>query len=147
MVRLDSAARRAGGGLARRLAFAAVGSSAAWRPPAARFRVCLAAAAVSLATAAIPAAPSAAWACAGISLSIFAVAAFSVNMYTLPLDVFGGARAAFAVSILVASYGAAQAVVSPAFGKAIDLYGYAPAAVAAALAPAAALLAIRRACR
>jgi hypothetical protein len=33
---------------------------------------------------------------AGISLSILAVAAFSVNMYTLPLDVFGAAPAGFA---------------------------------------------------
>jgi ACS family hexuronate transporter-like MFS transporter len=107
-------------------------------PIAARFRVCLAASVVALATAAIPAAPTAAWASAGISLSIFAVAAFSVNMYTLPLDAFGGARAAFAVSLLVASYGAAQALISPAFGKVIDLYGYAPLAIAASLAPLAA---------
>jgi predicted MFS family arabinose efflux permease len=106
--------------------------------PAARFRVCLAAAIVSLATAAIPAAPSAGWASAGISLSIFAVAAFSVNMYSLPLDVFGGARAAFAVSLLVASYGGVQAVVSPAFGKVINLYGYAPVTAFAAFMPLAA---------
>ncbi|MGD0500040.1 MAG: MFS transporter [Bryobacteraceae bacterium] len=106
--------------------------------PAARFRACLAAAVLSLATAAIPAAPSAVWASAGISLSIFAVAFFSVNMYTLPLDVFGGARAAFAVSILVASYGAVQAVISPAFGRVIDLYGYAPLTTVAALTPLAA---------
>ena len=79
----------------------------------ARFRVCLLAAAVSLATLAIPLAPTPAWASAGISLSIFAVAAFSVNMYSLPLDAFGGPRAAFAVSILVASYGAVQFVISP----------------------------------
>jgi MFS transporter, ACS family, hexuronate transporter len=104
----------------------------------ARCRVCLAAALVSLATAAIPAAPDAGWASAGISLSIFAVAAFSVNMYTLPLDAFGGPRAAFAVSILVASYGAVQAVISPAFGKIIDLWGYAPVTTTAALMPLAA---------
>ena len=106
--------------------------------PAARFRVCLAAAAVSLATAAIPAAPSAGWATAGISLSFFAVAAFSVNMYTLPLDVFGGARAAFAVSMLVASYGVAQALISWAFGRIVDLHGYAPLTLVAALTPLAA---------
>jgi ACS family hexuronate transporter-like MFS transporter len=105
---------------------------------AARFRVCLAASVVALATAAIPAAPTAAWGSAGIALSLFAVAAFSVNMYTLPLDAFGGARAAFAVSILVASYGAVQALISPAFGKVIDLYGYAPVAAVAALTPLAA---------
>jgi MFS transporter, ACS family, hexuronate transporter len=105
---------------------------------AARFRVCFAAAVLSLATAAIPLAPSAAWACAGISLSILAVAAFSVNMYTLPLDAFGGARAAFAVSILVSSYGAVQFIISPAFGWLIDVYGYTPATLIAALTPMAA---------
>jgi MFS transporter, ACS family, hexuronate transporter len=105
---------------------------------AARFRVCLAASAVSLATAAIPVAPDAAWASAGISLSIFAVAAFSVNMYTMPLDAFGGARAAFAVSLLVGSYGAVQAVISPLFGRVIDVYGYPPVTFAAALTPLAA---------
>lgn len=101
----------------------------------ARFRVCRGAAAIYLATVAIPLAPSPAWAAAGISLSIFAVSAFSVNMYSMPLDAFGGARAAFAVSILVASYGAVQAVISPAFGRVIDLYGYAPLASVAALTP------------
>ena len=104
----------------------------------ARFRVCLAAAVISAATAAIPLAPTAAWASAGISLSILAVSAFSVNMYTLPLDAFGGARAAFAVSILVSSYGAAQALLSPTFGKIIDLYGYAPLCLTAAVMPLAA---------
>src|ERR1019366_8882359 len=74
--------------------------------PAARFRGCLAAGAGSLATASLPWAPTPAWAAAGISLSIFAVAAFSVNMYTLPLDTFGAVPAAFAISILVSSYGA-----------------------------------------
>jgi ACS family hexuronate transporter-like MFS transporter len=110
--------------------------------PAARFRVCLAAAAVSLATAAIPHAPTAAWATAGISLSIFAVSAFSVNTYTLPLDTFGGARAAFAVSMLVASYGAIQLVISPLFGAIIDAHGYAPVTTIAAVTPLAACAAL-----
>ncbi len=110
--------------------------------PLARFRACLAGAALALVTLAIPAAPSAAWASAGISLSIFAVAAFSVNMYTLPLDVFGGARAAFAVSILVASYGAVQAIVSPVFGKVIDVYGYTPVIAFSAFMPFAACAAL-----
>jgi sugar phosphate permease len=105
---------------------------------AARFRVCLAAALVSLATIAIPGAPTAAWASAGISLSIFAVSAFSVNMYTLPLDAFGQARAAFAVSLLVASYGTIQLVISPLFGAIIDGHGYTPVAAIAAITPLAA---------
>ena len=108
------------------------------KAPAARFRVCLAAALLSLATAAIPFAPTAAWASAGISLSIFAVSAFSVNTYTLPLDTFGGARAAFAVSMLVASYGAIQLVISPLFGAIIDRHGYGPVTAIAALTPMAA---------
>lgn len=107
-------------------------------PLGARFRVCLLASALSLATALVPFTPTAAWASAAISLSIFAVSGFSVNMYTMPLDAFGGHRAAFAVSILVGSYGAVQAVVSPVFGKVIDLYGYAPLAVLAAVTPFAA---------
>jgi MFS transporter, ACS family, hexuronate transporter len=104
----------------------------------ARFRVCFAAALLSLATAAIPQAPTPAWASAGISLSIFAVSAFSVNTYTLPLDTFGGPRAAFAVSMLVASYGAVQLVISPAFGALIDRHGYAPVTAIAAVTPLAA---------
>jgi MFS transporter, ACS family, hexuronate transporter len=102
---------------------------------AARFRVCFAASLLSLLTAAIPKAPDAAWATAGISLSIFAVSAFSVNTYTLPLDVFGGARAAFAVSMLVASYGAIQLVISPLFGRIIDHHGYGPVTTIASLTP------------
>ena len=112
---------------------------------AARFRVCLAASVIALATAAIPAAPTAAWACAGISLSIFAVAGFSVNMYTLPLDTFGGAPAAFAVSILVASYGAVTALVSPVIGATIDAYGYTPVTTVAAVTPLAACAVLWRA--
>ena len=107
-------------------------------PVAARFRVCLMAAVVSLATLAIPAAPTPAWASAGISLSIFAVAAFSVNMYSLPLDVFGGARAALAVSLLVASYGAVQFIISPIFGRLTDLHNWAALTTTAALTPLAA---------
>jgi ACS family hexuronate transporter-like MFS transporter len=106
--------------------------------PAARFRVCFAAALLSLATAFIPWAPTAAWASAGISLSIFAVSAFSVNTYTLPLDTFGGARAAFAVSLLVASYGVVQLLISPAFGAIMDHRGYAPVTTIAAFTPLAA---------
>jgi ACS family hexuronate transporter-like MFS transporter len=105
---------------------------------AARTRVCLWMAIVSLATAAIPLMPTAALSAAGISLSMFAVAAFSVNMYTLPLDTFGGPRAAFAISILVAAYGAIQALISPIFGAIIDNHGFAPVCRIAAVTPFAA---------
>lgn len=107
-------------------------------PVPARFRVCLAAAAVSLAAFAIPSAPTPAWASAGISVSIFAVAAFSVNMYSLPLDAFGTGHAAFAVSMLVASYGAVQFLLSPLFGHLADLHNWTALTAIAALTPAAA---------
>jgi ACS family hexuronate transporter-like MFS transporter len=104
----------------------------------ARTQACLAAALLSLAGLAIPFMPTPAWSAAGISAAMFAVAAFSVNMYTLPLDTFGGARAAFAVSMLVAAYGGAQALISPLFGSLIDHYGFAPACRIAAITPLAA---------
>ncbi|HTS62179.1 MAG TPA: MFS transporter [Candidatus Acidoferrales bacterium] len=106
--------------------------------PAARFRVCLTASVLALAGAAIPAANTPLVATAGISLSIFAVAAFSVNMYTLPLDVFGAAPAAFAISILVASYGAISAAIGPVFGAIIDRHGYSPVILGVAVTPLAA---------
>ena len=103
-----------------------------------RLRVCGWLAAACLVTAAIPWAPSAAFAVAGISLSFFSVAAFSVNMYSLPLDVFPADRAAFAVSLLVSAYGAMQAVTSPLVGSVVDRYGYTPVCVAASIMPLAA---------
>jgi ACS family hexuronate transporter-like MFS transporter len=105
---------------------------------AARTRVCLLAAIVCLVTALIPWAPSAAWAIAGISLSFFAVAAFSVNMYSMPLDIFAGNHAAFAVSMLVSAYGAMQAISSPVLGAIVDRFGYTPICVGASLTPLAA---------
>jgi ACS family hexuronate transporter-like MFS transporter len=109
----------------------------------ARFRVCLAAGALSLVTAAVPAAPSLAWSMAGISLSVFAVAAISVNVYTLPLDIFDGRHAAFAISVLVSSYGISQAAISPWFGHIVDLHGYGPVTAIAAVAPLASCAVLR----
>jgi ACS family hexuronate transporter-like MFS transporter len=101
----------------------------------ARFRVCLAASVVALATAAVPAAPSPGWAAAGISLSFLSVAAFSVNMYTLPLDAFPSSRAAFTISMLVASTGVTTVVISPVIGWVVDHYGYTPVTTFAAPMP------------
>jgi ACS family hexuronate transporter-like MFS transporter len=112
-------------------------------PIVARRRVCLACAVVGVVAIAIPLAPNAAWASAGISLSILAVSAFSVNLYTMPLDVYSGARAAFAISLLVSAYGAMQAVVSPALGALIDNFGYAPACAIASVTSLAAYEALR----
>ena len=111
----------------------------------ARYRVCVACGVVALATLALPLAPSPAWAAAGISLSIGAVAGFSVNLYALPLDTFGATRAAFAVSMLVASYGGSQALVSGAIGWTRDHYGYAPVTALAAFTPLLACAVLRAA--
>jgi len=111
----------------------------------ARYRVCLACGGLALATAAMPLAASPAWAAAGISISICAVAGFSVNLYALPLDTFGASRAAFAVSMLVASYGAVQALISGAIGWTRDHYGYTPLTIAAAFTPLLACAVLRAA--
>jgi len=95
-------------------------------PVHARARVCFWCAVAGLIALAIPLAAAAAWAAAGISLSILAVSAFSVNLYTMPLDLYDASRAAFAVSLLVSAYGAMQAVTSPLLGALIDRYGYTP---------------------
>ncbi len=107
-------------------------------PLEARRRACLVSALALLITAAVPAAPGPVWATAAISLSYFAITSWSVNLYTMPLDAFGGARAAFSVSLLTGAYGAMQALVSPLFGAVIDRHGYTPVILAAALTPLAA---------
>ena len=109
----------------------------------ARTQVCLVGAVAATAAVFIPLAPSPGWTAAGISMSILGVSAVSVNVYTIPLDIFGGARAAFAISMLVASYGAVQAVISPAIGAVVDAYGYAPVCVAASAMPLAAYAVLR----
>ena len=103
-------------------------------PADARRSVCFSASILSLVTFAIPFTPTVGLAACGISVSFFAVAAFSVNMYSLPLDTFGGPRAAFAVSMLTASAGAAG-LISPVFGALIDRHGYTPVIAIAAVCP------------
>ena len=111
---------------------------------AARTRVCLLAAIACLITAVIPWAPTAMLAATGISVSFFAVAAFSVNMYSMPLDAFPADRAAFAVSLLVCAYGLMQAVTSPIVGAIIDQWGYTPVCLVAAVAPLGAVGILKR---
>jgi ACS family hexuronate transporter-like MFS transporter len=102
---------------------------------AARRRACLVCAVALLSTGFVPLMPTPVLAILGISTSFFAASAWSVNLYTMPLDAFGGARAAFATSLLTSVYGLLQAVVSPGIGRVADLYGYAPVCAAFALLP------------
>jgi ACS family hexuronate transporter-like MFS transporter len=110
----------------------------------ARRKVCLGAAVAALATGLVPLAPSPAWATVAISIGLGAVAGFSVNLSALPLDVFGESRAAFAISLLVATYGATNAVVSFAIGWTRDHYGYVPVTTVAAVTPLIACLVLRK---
>lgn len=111
----------------------------------ARMRVCLLTALLLLGTALIPLAPSSSFAAAGISLSFFLSSAWSVNLYSLPLDLYGAHRAAFATSLLTAAYGLLQALVSPLYGALADRYGFAPLCTAVSVLPLAAWLLLRAA--
>jgi ACS family hexuronate transporter-like MFS transporter len=88
-----------------------------------------------LAYAAVPLMGSPTAAVALICLSFFACVAASVNIYALPLDLFGPGRAAFAVSGLTSAYGLLQGVFSAAVGRIVDGYGFGPVCVAVAVLP------------
>jgi MFS transporter, ACS family, hexuronate transporter len=105
---------------------------------AARRRACLVSAVALLATAAVPLMPTAVWGALAIAFSFFAISAWSVNLYTMPLDAFGMERAAFGMAVLTSAYGAMQTVISPLLGAMIDRYGYPPVLLAVSLLPLAA---------
>ncbi len=123
----------AGGWLSMRWAGAGVGLYAA------RLRASAVGAVLLTSTALVPAVPGALAATALISVSFFAAVAMSANIYAMPLDLFGASRAAFAVSILTASYGLMQTVVSPLIGRVIDHYGFGPVCGVCGVLPLAAL--------
>lgn len=123
------------------------GGSLSWRwirhgatALAARKRACLAGSALALITAAVPFTPTPLTATIGMSISLFVVAAWSTNLYTIPIDLYGASRAAFGVSALVFSYGAMQALVSKPLGAGIERYGFAPVCLALAALPLAGTL-------
>ena len=64
----------------------------------------------------LPLAPDAAWATVIISVSFFFSLAGSVNIYALPIDIFGPARSGLAIAALTCSYGILQTVISPIIG-------------------------------
>jgi len=116
-------------------------------PQLARYRVCVVCAVAALGGLLMPLAPSPIWGAAGISFSMAAIAGLSVNLYALPLDTFDAGRAAFAVSLLVSSYGAVQAVISGPVGWIRDHYGYVPITLLAAVMPLLAVAVLRTARR
>jgi MFS transporter, ACS family, hexuronate transporter len=73
-----------------------------------------------------------------ISASYFWATAGSVNVYTIPVDIWGGERAGTAISALVFGYGILQTAISPLIGFIVDHHGYAPAFWLVGLTPLAA---------
>jgi ACS family hexuronate transporter-like MFS transporter len=113
----------------------------------ARMKAILTSAVVLLATALVPLASTAGLATALICLSFFACVLGSVNIYSLPLDIFGSSRAAFAVSGLTSVYGLLQGVFSSVAGRVVEAQGFAPLCIAVALCPLGAWLVLRLALR
>ena len=89
-------------------------------PIPARLRAVWVAALCSLVTLSLPFAPDARWATALISASFFFALAGSVNIYALPIDIFGAKRSGMALAALTFSYGLLQTVISPIIGYLSD---------------------------
>jgi MFS transporter, ACS family, hexuronate transporter len=89
-------------------------------PIAARRRAVWVSAAGALLTLALPFAPDARWATALISISFFFLLSGSVNIYAIPLDLYGAAQAGLAVSALTCAFGVLQTVISPLIGFLAD---------------------------
>ena len=106
-----------------------------WAPLAARRRVYLFGAIGMMLSAVVPLAPNVTWSVVFISLSYFASSAASVNLYTMPLDAYGGSSAAFSVSLLTGGYGLLQLFAYPLIGRVADQYGFAPICIAIAFPP------------
>jgi hypothetical protein len=82
----------------------------------ARLQVILISALGMLGTLLLPFAQSPSWAMLVISVSFFCTLAGSVNIYVIPVDIFGAERAGFAISALVFAFGLLQTVISPVIG-------------------------------
>lgn len=70
----------------------------------------------SLLTLLLPLAATPAWATACISASYFFALAGSVNIYALPIDLFGAAQSGMAIAALTCAFGLLQTVISPLIG-------------------------------
>ena len=102
---------------------------------AARFRVCLVAAAMLLLTASIPFLDSTLLVTLGIGMSFFFTLVISVNTYAMPLDLYGPERAGFAISMFTCVYGLMLAGISHQIGRVVDQYGFKPICLIGAVCP------------
>lgn len=87
---------------------------------AARRRAVWVSAAGALVTLLLPFAPDARWATAAISLSFFFALSGSVNIYAIPIDLYGAAHSGLAVSALTCAFGILQTFISPLIGYLSD---------------------------
>jgi len=78
------------------------------------------------------------------SASYFWTTSGSVNLYTIPLDIWGGERAGVAISALVFAYGILQTGISPVIGAIVDRFGFAPVCWMIAFPPIVGWLLLRR---
>lgn len=85
-------------------------------PVLARRRAIFYSAAGFLLTLLLPFAPGPAWATSIISVSFFFSLSGSVNIYALPIDLFGPARSGLAIAALTCSFGILQTAISPVIG-------------------------------
>ena len=130
---LPPLASNLGGFLGGWLALRWIGKGAA--PVSARMRVILLSTLGGLFTLLVPFAPTPALAAGAISLSYFWTLAGSVNLYTIPVDLYGAARAGKAISALVFGYGISQAASSWLIGTLVITAGYGPVCWMIALPP------------
>ncbi len=79
--------------------------------------------------------PTPALAVAAIGVSILAFQSILNSITVLPPDLFGARNAAFAVSLLISTSAATQAVFSPLIGLAVDRFGFGAVCMAAPLLP------------
>jgi ACS family hexuronate transporter-like MFS transporter len=93
---------------------------------------------------AVPLCPTPMLATVAISASSFWAVAGSVNLYTLPVDIWGAQRAGTAISALVFGYGLLQACISPLIGWVVDVHGYNTVFLVLAPLPLAAWWLLRR---
>jgi ACS family hexuronate transporter-like MFS transporter len=128
---------------------ALLGGSLSWRfirngatPLESRKKVCFICAVVSVGTVVIPWLPTPLLATIGMSLSYFWIGAWSTNMYTMPVDLYGAQRAAFGVSALVFAYGMMQAIFSKPIGYIIEQHGFIPICATFAFLPLVAQVAL-----
>ncbi len=94
-----------------------------------------------------PFCPSPFWATLVVAASYFWTTAGSVNLYTIPLDIWGGERAGSAISALVFTYGLLQTGISPVVGSLVDRFGFTPVCWLVALPPLVAWLMVRNLAR